>query len=299
MDLTKYLNMYSLYIKEEYKEKINRIGLGISSICPNRKNDGCVFCLPDTFERETYNNLSIAEQIERHINGRQGLYIAYFQSETSTYGDEDELMKCFSTADDHPAIAEIVISTRPDFLEESLVSKLKQLKKRVTVEIGVQSIHDKSLKLLNRNHTFADIEDAMDMLSDYKINSGAHLIVGLPGESLGDLLDSIRYLNSVEYLTEIKFHNLVIYKNTSLAELDVEEEIPDLNEYIEILSECVKIMRPDIYITRCFTSNVMKNGIAVNPFPGTKKHWMNSLFHYLKEYRIFQGMNWEKNGINA
>ncbi len=291
--------MYSLYVKKEYNEKINRIGLRINRICPNREKGGCVFCLPDTFEREESQVESVGEQITRHIAGRKGRFIAYFQSETSTYGNEDDLMECFKVADEHPAIVEIVISTRPDFLSESIVKRLKELKKRTTVEIGVQSIHEKSLSFLNRNHSVDDIRSVMDLLCRYKINIGAHLIVGIPGESADDIKDSMEYLNTVEFLHEIKFHNLVIYKDTPLAKLGVEKEIPDLEQYIEILAECVKIMRPDIYITRCFTSNVMKNGIALNPFPGSKKHWMNSLFGYLRENNISQSMNWENSKVNA
>ena len=294
MDLTKYLNMYSQYIKKEYNEKINRIGLTINEECPNRINGGCVFCLPDTFERGSDGKLSVIQQIEKHIAGRSSSFIAYFQSETSTFGNEDELMEKFRIADDHPSIVELVISTRPDCLSESLVKKLKSLKKRLVVEIGVQSIHEKSLKFLNRNHSAESIFNTMELLCSNEINIGVHLIPGIPGESISDIQKTIRYLNTQEFLREIKFHNLVVYKGTPLSEYGVEKDIPDLNEYIEILTECIKFMRPDIYITRCFTSNVKKNGIALNPFEGSKKLWMNRLFGYLNENNIFQGMNWEK-----
>ncbi|MCD4817372.1 MAG: TIGR01212 family radical SAM protein [Candidatus Cloacimonetes bacterium] len=291
---------YSDFLKKKYNRKIFRVGLSLGIPCPHRmKNEGCIFCDPQTFTGSYQSKgLSITEQLEIAIPIMEQScgnvdFLAYFQDETSTAGSIDFLMKKFEEALQHPKIAGLVISTRPDFIDDDIIDLLQRFKVSVTIEIGLQSIHDKSLRFLNRGHNFDDTKKAIKKCGEAGLEIGVHIIIGIPGEKLSDMIETIKYISSEKSIKQIKFHNLVVYKNTKLAEIVSENktEIMTISDYLEILLQLLINLRGDIAVSRLFTSNVQKNQIAVNEIWGNKTKWMNELRKKMIKNDLFQGMN--------
>ena len=292
------INTYSDYLLKNYGRKVFRVGLSIGTICPHRQETGgCIFCNPETFTGEyQYANLSIPQQLEEAIPrikkscGDVAL-LAYFQDETSTAGNLNELREKFVSALSHPEIIGLVLSTRPDFINPEVIGMLKSLNTKITVELGMQTIHKKGLKFLNRGHSHEQTVNAIKLCKDAGFHVGVHLIIGIPGETKDEILQTIKHISSNTNIDQVKFHNLVVYKNTALAQLVPQDKILDIDEYIEILSDAIACLRSDIVITRLFTSNIRRNQLAVDNYEGNKTKWMNSLRLKLIEKNIVQGSN--------
>jgi hypothetical protein len=292
------INTYGSYLKRKYGRRIFRVGLSINRECPHRlQTGGCSFCLPDTYTDNSLDNQTDPyKQLEQLIPkikigcGDVGL-LAYFHHNTSTAGETEDLKQIFSQALKHSKIAGLIISTRPDYLNDEIVAMLSKLKGEVFLEIGLQSIHQKSLDLLNRGHTLQDFAQAMELCKEYGIDSGVHLIPGIPGETLSDMLATIAYLNDLPQVSQIKFHNLVVYRGTKLASEPeaLLREIPGLTPYLALLATLLQHTRGDKVISRFFTSNVRRTNVSLNSFPGYKHNWLNKLTGYLNEHDIYQG----------
>ncbi len=286
---------YSTYLEKKFERKVFRVGLSIGIKCPNRiQNGGCIFCNPETFTGEYQSqNLSIEEQLEDAIPrikkscGDVG-FLAYFQDETSTAGDIEFLRNKFSRALSHPEILGLIVSTRPDFVNDEIVEMLLSFKVPVTVEIGMQSIHDKSLDFLNRNHDFLQTRKAIEICVKAGLDVGVHLIIGIPNESFDDILETIKYVSSNSFIKQVKFHNLVVYKNTKLAEMN-NIHLLSIDEYIDILLELIPFLRGDIVISRLFTSNIRRTQIVEGNYEGSKPEWLNKLRLKLIEKNYYQG----------
>lgn len=289
---------YSTYLLRKFHRKVFRVGLSTGIKCPHRmRTGGCIFCAPETFTGEYLScNLSVKDQLEQGISlvtrscGEVGI-LAYFQEDTSTAGDVLYLKQKFADAVNHEKVLGLVISTRPDYIDENMVTMLAGIERPVTIEIGMQSIHDKSLVLLNRGHDFARVEQAVQLCGEKGLTVGVHLIMGIPGEDHRDMLATIRYISANPYIHQVKFHNLVVYRDTMLHRLYLEKkmELLSMEAYITELAELLPYLRGDIVITRLFTSSIRRAGIAIPEFQGVKTRWMNSLRKYIYKKGILQG----------
>ena len=221
--------------------------------------------------------------------------LAYFQDDTSTAGKIDLLCKKFTEALSHPDVIGLVVSTRSDYLNDEVVELLNSFEVPVTVEIGLQSILNGSLRFLNRGHDFQQVDKAIEICGKSGLNVGVHLIIGIPGETFDDMLETIQYISGNQYIKQVKFHNLVVYKNTKLAEITKMWKIPTLQipKYIEILANLLPYLRGDIVVTRLFTSNIRRSQIALGDFAGNKTKWMNKLRKYIYKNNIMQGSETE------
>jgi radical SAM protein (TIGR01212 family) len=298
------INLYSDYLIKKFGRKVFRAGVSTGIVCPHReKNGGCNFCNPDTFTGDYQSeNLSITEQLKdavKRIKASCGdvQFLAYFQDETSTAGDPEFLKSKFEEALNFPEVLGLVVSTRPDALSESVINVLKNLNKPVTIEIGLQSIHDKSLKYLNRGHTFAQADKAIQICGEAGLQVGVHLIWGVPGETFDEMKATIEYVSSNPYIKQVKFHNLIIYKETKLAETISNNEIISIDEYIDLLCDLLPYLRGDKIITRLFTSNIKKNQLASGTITGNKTKWMNQLRMQLYAENIVQGSKTDREYI--
>lgn len=298
--LNSLIRTYSDYLKRKYQRKIFRVGLSTGIPCPHRiQHGGCIFCHQETFTGEYQTRgLTVAQQLEEAIPrildtcGDVGL-IAYFQDETSTAGSLDFLREQYQAALAHPEILGLIVSTRPDYIEQPVIDLLKSLPVPVTVEIGLQTIHNASLQFLNRGHDFAQADEAIRRCGENGLETGVHLIIGIPGESREDIKDTIRYVSGNPCISQVKFHNLVAYKNTPLAKMvrNSNLNILDIDQYIEILGDILPLLRSDIVITRLFTSNIRRSQIALGNYSGSKPEWLNRLQLYLLANNIHQGKN--------
>jgi uncharacterized protein len=289
---------YSTYLKKRFGRKVFRVGLSTGIPCPHRvKTGGCIFCNAETFTGEYQaQGKTIKEQLNEAIPrikescGEVAL-LAYFQDETSTAGSIDYLREKFSEALSHPEIMGLVISTRPDYVNDEIVQLLKSFNVPVTIEIGLQSIHNRSLEFLNRAHTFEEVDEAINLCGKAGLEVGVHLIMGIPGETEKDMLETINYISSNVYIKQVKFHNLVVYKHTKIARLAEEGEIDLLSipDYIEILANLLPYVRGNIVVSRLFTSNIRRSQIAIGDYSGNKTKWMNELRKYIYNHEINQG----------
>ena len=271
------------------------MGLSTGKICPHRvKNGGCIFCNPYTFTGEYQSqDLSIEEQyndaiprIKKACGDVQ--LLAYFQDETSTFGDIGFLKQKYDEALSHPEVIGLVVSTRPDYINDEVIKLLTSYKVPVTIEIGLQSVHNRSLELLNRGHTFEQAEEAIRICGEAELTVGVHLIMGIPNETYDDMLQTIKWVSSNKYIKQVKFHNLVVYKNTKLAQM---KNIPvySIEEHIKNLGDLIPHLRGDIAVSRLFTSNIRRTQIAVDEYKGNKTQWMNNLRKYLYKHNLTQG----------
>lgn len=256
--------------------KVRKIAVNAGLGCPNRDGTvgtgGCIFCNNEAFcPRYTSSAKTITEQIEDGIRffahkGKADSYLAYFQSFSNTYGETDKLICLYEEALAYPGVSGLVIATRPDCLKPDL---LDYLERRFTgadapfllVELGVETTNDNTLRLINRGHDFACSRQAVMELHKRGIAAGAHVILGLPGETEEDFLDHARRLSELPIST-IKLHQLQVIKDTQLA--DMYKENPETvklmspEEYASAVSRFLSVLREDIYLDR-FVSETPKD----------------------------------------
>jgi len=282
MNLDELINSYSGYLKRKYGRRHFRVGLSLGKPCPHRESTGgCHFCRPDTFTDSSHlYKLPLQEQVATILPriqkgcGEVGL-IAYLQDNTSTYGTVEELEKLYRYVMTLADFKELVISTRPDYIWTQLLQMLQSLPFPITLEVGVQTIHDKSLALLQRGHTQAENEQAIQLCEQYGIRTGVHLIMGIPVESQEEMMQTIQWVNAHRGIQEVKLHHLVVYEDTPLAKAGLVG--PSIDAYLQILAEIIPALRPDLVLSRLFTSNLQRSGISRGSNGGSKFLWQNRL----------------------
>lgn len=259
-------NSYSQYLRGLMGGRMQKVTIDAGFSCPNRdgslSSGGCTFCNNDAFSPSyTHKQRSITEQIDegiefhRHRYARAEGYLAYFQSYSNTHKPLEELRLIYDEAIAHPAIRGLVIGTRPDCVDAAKLDYLASLAREryVIIEYGIESVYDTTLLAINRHHDFATARWAIEQSAQRGIHTGAHMIIGLPGESRQMLLDQCDVLNALP-LNTIKFHQLQIFKGTAMAR-DYERDSSlfhfyDLDEYIDLFVDILERLRPDLVIER-------------------------------------------------
>jgi len=274
-------NSYVGYFREKYGSRLQKIVVDAGFSCPNRDGTittgGCTYCNNDAFH-PSYSTpdkdilLQIEEGIEFHkkrYRTAEG-YLAYFQPYSNTHAGTDVLRSRYMEALSHPMVAGIVIGTRPDCIDESKLELLSQISKEhiVVIEYGIESIHDKTLKRINRGHTFKQAVDAIEMTALKGLHQGAHFIFGLPGESREDMMVYAGEINRLP-LNSVKFHQLQIVTGTKM-ELEFEQRPQDflqmsLPEYIDFFIDFLEQLRPNVFIER-FAGELPPRFIKTNPW---------------------------------
>lgn len=289
----KYTTLNS-YLKERFGCKVYKISLDCGFTCPNRDGTlgygGCIFCSEggsgDFAESRT---LGVTEQIESGKEKvknkiKSGKYIAYFQAFTNTYADVNTLEKIFSEAINHPDIVALSVATRPDCLEQEKVELLSRLNKikPIFVELGLQTVNEKTAKYIRRGYTLDVYDDAVERLHEQGINVVTHIIIGLPNETKEDMLSSVKYVCKVT--DGIKLQLLHILKGTDLAK-DYSEhkfEVLSLEKYTDIIAECVKII-PKNVVTHRLTGDGAKKDLIAPLWSANKKKVLNTINKRLSE----------------
>ena len=251
------------YYKNKYGKKIMKISLNGNFTCPNLDGTvgygGCIYC-SKTGSGEFAGNISdsIEEQFEKikikmHEKWKKGSYIAYFQARTNTYAPIEKLKKLYETAISQDNVVGINIATRPDSITNECLDYLEELNTRtdVTIELGLQTIKEETSKLINRCHTLECFEGMVKRLRKRKIPVVVHIINGLPYETKEDMLNTIKYLNTLD-IQGVKIHMLSIIKDTPLEKLYKKEKFHILTkeEYIDIVTTQLEYLRPEIVIHR-------------------------------------------------
>lgn len=282
------------YLKERFGEKVYKIALNGGFTCPNRDGKidkrGCIFCSKGgSGDFAESPDLTITEQIE---NGKKrlekkiknGKYIAYFQAFTNTYAPVEKLRAIYTEAIIHPDIIAISIGTRPDCLGDDVLALLNELNKikPIFVELGLQTINEDTAKYIRRGYTLEVYDKAVADLHKIGINVVTHIILGLPGESKNDMLKSVEYACKVT--DGIKLQLLHILKGTDLAK-DYEQgkfKVLTLEQYTEIIKECVQIIPENVVIHR-LTGDGAKKDLIAPLWSADKKTVLNTINRALKE----------------
>ena len=291
------------YLKEKYNTKVYKLSLSSGCSCPNRdgkiSTGGCIFCseggsgdFASTYSTDIEQQIiqaksKVDQKIPNRIPESERKYIAYFQSFTNTYGDEKRLMKLFEETISFSYIVGISIGTRPDCLSDEMIAFLGKLnqKKEVWVELGLQTIHEDTASFINRGYELNVFEDAYKRLTDAGLKVVVHVILGLPGESKNDMIESVNYLGQLSpTLFGIKLQLLHILTGTKLA--DIYNENPfhvfTLEEYCQVVGECLKVLPKGTVIHRLTGDGPKK--LLISPlWSGNKKLVMNTMRKYIKE----------------
>lgn len=282
------------YLKERFGEKVYKIALNGGFTCPNRDGKigtrGCIFCSkggsgdfaesPDLIITEQIDNGK--KRLEKKI--KNGKYIAYFQAFTNTYAPVEKLRAIYTEAIIHPDIVALSIGTRPDCLGNDVLALLDELNKikPIFVELGLQTINEDTARYIRRGYTLEVYDKAVADLHKIGINVVTHIILGLPGESKNDMLKSVEYACKVT--DGIKLQLLHILKGTDLAK-NYEQgkfEVLTLEQYTEIIKECVQIIPENVVIHR-LTGDGAKKDLIAPLWSADKKTVLNTISRALKD----------------
>ena len=295
---------YSLneYLKNTFGEKVYKISLNGGMTCPNRDGTldtrGCIFCSrggSGEFSADAL--LSVGEQLEqakRRIREKTDCkrFIAYFQPFTNTYAKVDHLRRIFTEAIAPEDIAALSIATRPDCLGDDVLALLSELNqiKPVWVELGLQTIHEKTAEYIRRGYPLEKFDCAAKRLRELGINVITHLIIGLPGESREMLLDSVRYAG--ERSNGVKLQLLHVLKDTDLCSdyLAGKFDVLSIEEYIELLCDCVEALPQNVVIHR-LTGDGDKRLLVAPMWSADKKRVLNAINKAFRERNVTQGRN--------
>ncbi len=290
-------------LQKEFGCKVYKISLQSGCSCPNRDGKiaegGCIFCSEKGSGDFAPNSaLSITEQLDQ---GRQrlkakmpkgeGKYIAYFQSYTNTYAPAEKLAPLFKAAIGEPDVVGLSIATRPDCLPEDILHLLSELNqiKPLWVELGLQTIHERSAQAIRRGFSLACFEEALSQLHERNIRTVVHLILGLPGESREEILASVSYL-ARSSVSGIKLQLLHVLKNTTLADLYYQGKVPlfTLEEYIQLLGDALELLPPHMVIHR-LTGDGPKESLLAPLWSANKRQVRNQMENYFRQQNICQG----------
>lgn len=277
------------YMRDVFSEKVYKISLNAGCTCPNRDGTrgyaGCIFCSEagsGDFSQER--RLSITEQIERAKERVKGKfkgehYIGYFQSFTNTYGDLDVLRAKFMEAAHNDSICGLSIATRPDCIDEKVVTVLDELSriKPVWVELGLQTIHEDTARLINRCYELSEYDKAVSLLKTIDVHIITHMIIGLPCETKEDMVETAGYIGR-SGVHGIKFQLLHVLKNTVLCEMYERGDfnVLTLDQYIDILRACIEAIPDDMVVHR-LTGDGPKSLLVAPLWSGDKKRVLNEI----------------------
>ena len=301
------MNYYSLnkYLKNAFGEKVYKISLNGNMTCPNRDGTlgtrGCIFCSRGgSGEFASDALLPVHGQIDQaklRIKKKSDCkkFIAYFQPFTNTYAPVSYLEPLFSEAIAHPDVAALSIGTRPDCLPPDVLELLARLNRRkpVWVELGLQTIHEESAARIQRGYSLPVFENAVRELKAAGLTVIVHVILGLPDETKAQMLDTVRYLADFQPAIDgIKLQLLHILRGTKLAELYEQAPFPvfSMDEYIELLIECIRLLPPDMVIHR-ISGDGPKKLLVAPEWSGNKRAFLNTFSKALRESGCFQGQD--------
>lgn len=302
---------YSLnaYCKDTYGEKLSKIALNAGFTCPNRDGTlgrrGCIFCSgagSGDFSMSLTSDQSIDHIIHSYLEQMTcqhpgNRYIGYFQAYTNTYASVAELEPKYTAVLDFPQIAGISIATRPDCLPTEVLQLLKDLKQRypdkfIWVELGLQTIHERTASFIRRGYELSCFQEAATALHELQIPVITHVILGLPGESTDMQLETISYLNR-QPIWGIKLQLLHILKDTDLGllyekEPSVYHSYESMEDYLSMVILSLEHLRPDIVVHRV-TGDAPKELLLSPIWSLDKRKVLNTLHHEMKLRKTYQG----------
>lgn len=291
-------------LKHQFGQKIYKVSLDGGMSCPNRDGTigtgGCTFCsqggsgefavgrtgYPDVWEQIE----QAKKRVRQKISG-DGKYIAYFQSYTNTYAPVPYLRTLFERAISHPDIVALSVGTRPDCLGDDVVALLKELnqQKPVWVELGLQTIHEGTAERIHRGYPLAVFEDTYRRLKEAGLTVVVHVILGLPGETKEDMLQTVDYLGAIS-VDGIKLQLLHILKGSQMAGEYERDPFPlmEMEEYLDLILECVARLPQSVVVHR-LSGDGAKSLLIAPKWSANKKLVLNRMMQKFRENGMFQG----------
>lgn len=293
------MEYYSLnrYLQDNFGQKIYKIALDGGFTCPNRDGTlgtkGCIFCSEKgSGDFAQGRRDSITRQIElgkEKLSGKiqNGKYIAYFQAFTNTYAPVERLRKLYEEAISHKEIAALSIATRPDCLPEEVLNLLQELNmvKPVWVELGLQTIHEKTAKYICRGYALPVYDDAVKRLKAAGLSVITHVILGLPGECVEEMKETVSYVGK-SGADGIKLQLLHVIKGTDLEKEFLEGKFRtlEMDEYVKLVADCIALLPENMVIHR-MTGDGDKSSLITPLWSTDKKRVLNALNKAIREKR--------------
>ena len=288
------------FYKNKFNSKVFKVSLNGNFTCPNidgtKGYNGCIYCSHGSgdFAGNPKDNLIKQFNEVKDVISKKwpnSKYIAYFQANTNTYAPVDILKEKYETVLNLPNVIGLSIATRADSITDDCLDYLEELSKRtyLTIELGLQTIHEETSTLINRCHTLREFEEMVYKLRERNINVVVHIINGLPYETKDMMLETVAYLNNLD-IQGIKIHMLSICKNTKLASMYEKEKFHVLTkeEYIDIVCEQLELLRPEIVINR-ITGDPKKEDLIEPNWLIKKFCVMNDIDKEMVKRNIYQG----------
>ena len=306
-DSNKRYHTLDYFYKNKFKSKVFKVSLNGGFTCPNKDGKvgtrGCIYCSrtgSGEFAGNIKDNLlkqfdDVKEMMSKKWPNSK--YIAYFQANTNTYAPLDVLKEKYETVYKLPNVVGLSIATRPDSIEDDVYDYLEKLSKEtyLTVELGLQSIHEKTNKIINRCHSLECFNKAVKELRKRNINVVVHIINGLPYETKEMMIDTVKYLNNLD-IQGIKIHMLHILKNTDLYDMYQKEKFHVLSrdEYVSIVCEQLRYLREEIVINR-ITGDPKEDDLVEPTWLIKKFGVLNEIDKEMERKNSYQGIKHTKN----
>lgn len=286
-------NSISTWLKREFGEKTIKLAIDGGFSCPNRDGTkgtgGCIFCSDSgsgEFASDIDGQIRLLSDKWPHAR-----YLGYFQNHTNTYAPVDELALKYKEILKNPKIEGLVIGTRPDCLSTEVLDLLSEINKThfLWIELGLQTIHEDTARLINRCYDLSVFDRAMAELSARGIKTVVHLILGLPGESRDMMLESVRYVSSVPELFGMKLHLLNIVKGSQMEYLYPDyQPFASIEEYVNLVVECLEIIPPQVTIHR-LTGDAPRSILINPPWSFNKRTILNGIDDRMHLLDTWQG----------
>ena len=294
----KHYNTLNNYYRSIFNCKVFKVSLNANFTCPNKDGSlstgGCIFCTSTPFigdkNKDLYTQFCEVKEL-LHKKWSNAKYIIYLEANSNTYASLDELKEIYEPLLGFENVVGLNIGTRCDCLNDEILDYLEDLNKRtfLTIELGLQSSHNETLDYLNRHHTKEQFTESVLELKKRDIKVVVHIINGLPYETKEMMIDTIKYVNSLG-IDGIKIHMLYIERGSKLADIYEKDPFPILkkSEYIEIVSEQLRYLSPDIVIHR-ITGDPDREKLITPIWLVRKFELLNAIDKYLEDNNIYQG----------
>ena len=292
---------FNYFLKNKFGCKVYKIPLDAHTVCPNKKTGGCIYCKENSKANITDSNLSLMEQYQKEVEilnkkWPNAKHIIYFQTGTNTNQPIEEFKKTIEPFLDLPSVVGIAIATRPDCLNEEYYTYFNELNKKtfLTIEIGLQTSNNNTLRYINRGHDVQCFIDCINKLKSLHIFTVVHIINGLPYETKEDMLNTVRLLNNL-HIDGIKIHMLHVLKDTPLEKIYYKEKFPILSkdEYIDIVINQLELLNEDIVIERITGDPIIED--LITPTWLTKKFiLLNDIDKEMVKRNTYQGIKSDK-----
>jgi len=293
------------YLKEKYGTRVHKLPLSAGFTCPNRdgkiSKGGCIFCDPTGSGFATLGptvgiRAQVSQMIERaEKRFKAKKFIAYFQAFSNTYALPEKLKEIYESALIDPRIVGLDISTRPDLLQENVIDMLEEFKSKVdvTIEVGLQTVNYKTLKVLNRGHTLAEFIDSVIRLKQRKFEVVSHVILNLPWDDMEDVIETSKVLSALN-IDGVKLHSLYVVEKTKLAEMFLKGEVKicSIEEYVNRVITFLEYLDPKIVIHR-LVADPPKSGTIFGNWGMKKQEIVRIIEEEMEKRDSFQGKKYD------